>query len=240
MRVFKADLHIHTALSPCAEKEMTPKAIVKRAMEKGLDIIAVCDHNSAGNAEAVIKAGGKELAVIPGVEFSTSEDIHIVGLFPSPAKALTAVKVFSSSLPDISENIGGTQLMFDEHDTVIGTEKKMLSASSTVNLNETISLIKRNEGIAIAAHVNRPSFSVISQLGFFPAGSDFDAIEVFKKTGESWRIWKSYGLPIFFSSDSHFLDDIGSIFTLLVLEKPTFEELLMAVTRKGGRGVLDA
>ena len=87
VRSILADLHIHTALSPCADGEMTPPAIVHEAVMKGLGMIAICDHNSAANTEAVQKAAGGLLTVIAGMEITTAEEVHVIGLFPTVQSA---------------------------------------------------------------------------------------------------------------------------------------------------------
>jgi hypothetical protein len=119
---------------------------------------------------------------------------------------------------------------------VIGTEGKLLSAATTFTLDSAVELIHAHGGLAIAAHVDRPSFSVMSQLGLFPAEAGFDAIEVYGYAGKptDWAQWESLGLPIVSSSDSHFLDDIGTRYTGFELEEATFAELKSAIME--GRG----
>ena len=83
------DLHIHTCISPCGGVDMTPHEIVEESIKKGLSIIAITDHNSAENTQAVITAAKDTgLYVIPGMEITTSDEIHIIGLFESVDKAL--------------------------------------------------------------------------------------------------------------------------------------------------------
>src|SRR5690554_3255064 len=79
---FKADLHIHTLLSPCAELEMTPKNIIMKARESGLDIIGITDHNSTLNAQVVKKAGEQSgVFVLAGAEVTTREEVHCLAFF---------------------------------------------------------------------------------------------------------------------------------------------------------------
>ncbi|MCX5758981.1 MAG: PHP domain-containing protein, partial [Candidatus Hydrogenedentes bacterium] len=103
MRRFAADLHIHTALSACADDDMTPPAIVAAALEQGLDMIAICDHNSAGNAAAVQAAAGDALAVIAGMEITTAEEAHVLGLFPDAASAEAAGQEVRDTLPPVKD-----------------------------------------------------------------------------------------------------------------------------------------
>lgn len=239
MKQVKADLHIHTALSPCAMEEMTPPAIVEEAIHKGLQMIAICDHNAAGNVASAQEAAGHDIAAIAGIEVTTAEDIHVLGLFPDAASACKTADVVRASLPAWSDRSGkfGRQLLMDACGQVIGTEPKMLAASSALTLSETVGLIKEHGGLALAAHVNRPSFSVFSQLGLFPLDVSFDAIEVFPKArfASRWDKEVPQGLPIFHSSDSHYLSDVGSCFTILELAESSFNELAFAIKGIAGR-----
>lgn len=245
MKRLKADLHIHTALSPCSMKEMTPPAIVQEAIQKGLTMIAICDHNTAGNAAAVQEAAGADIAVIAGMEITTAEEVHVVGLFPDRDKACAAAEKVRATLPEAGEGESkfGPQLLMDSEGRVVGNEPKMLAMASSFNLSESVNLIKEHSGIAIAAHINRPSFSVMSQLGLFPTDAGFDAIEVFSSPLRPVPVKKEFyliGLPVFFCSDSHFLSDIGICFTVLKMSEPTFGELELAIKGIGGRKVIHA
>lgn len=265
MRRVRADLHIHTALSPCASEEMVPPAIVKEALSKGLAMIAVCDHNAAGNVEAVMTASSmaaaalksagaevqKELMVIAGMEITTAEEVHVLGFFPSAdAAAAAAAEVLATlaTIPRVEGEAGG-QLLFDGKGCVIGREERMLFSASKHSLAQTVALIRRNGGLAVASHVDRPSFSVLSQLGVFPEDVVFDALEI---SGVGVRAGRhrgflSIGLPLVSSSDSHYLEDIGGGYTLLDIDQPDewgspsekikspFEELRLALRGDEGR-----
>ncbi|MGO8705879.1 MAG: PHP domain-containing protein [Candidatus Brocadiia bacterium] len=232
----RADLHIHTALSPCAAPDMTPPAIVAAAVECGLAMIAVCDHNSAGNAAATQQAAGNLLAVIAGMEIMSSEEAHVVGLFPDAPSACAAGAEVAATLPDLKSRKQRPgrieQRLMDSAGRVIGTEPKMLAAASRFTLSETVQLIHRHGGLAVAAHLNRPSFSVISQLGLFPEDAGFDAVEIFESPMFP-PVPKpvTYGLPALRSSDSHDLVQIGSVWTALEMRRPVFDELILALRR---------
>jgi predicted metal-dependent phosphoesterase TrpH len=260
MRVWAADLHVHTALSPCAADGMTPPAIVQAALERGLSMIAICDHNAAGNAEATAAASlcagrgvaGLNLTVLAGMEITTAEEVHVLGIFPSPAAAVAAAKEVRGTLPDATvayHQKFGQQLLMDSAGTATDSEPKMLAMASPFELSAAVELIHRNGGLAVAAHVNRPSFSVFSQLGIFPAGAGFDAIEVFAPAGNGAgesrlaaasmvREFSKYGLPVIASSDAHCVDDVGSVRSRLRLREPSFDELALALRGSGGRRVV--
>jgi len=274
VKAFAADLHVHTGLSPCAAEEMTPPAIVQAAVERGLAMIAICDHNAAGNARATIEAArraagfspggatrargasGVKLTVIAGMEITTAEEVHVVGLFPGVGAAEAAAEEVRATLPDGDEaytrRFGGQRVM-DADGRVVAEEPKMLAAASGLDLSAAVALVKKHGGVAVAAHVNRRSFSVFSQLGLFPADAGFDALEVFTPClaaaqpaadGPSGRAdvreLRKLGLPMVASSDSHFLADIGRARSVFEMEAPTFEELVLALRGVGGRRVTHA
>ena len=201
-------------------------------------MIAICDHNSAGNVRATQEAAGDALTVLAGMEVTTAEEVHVLGLFPDADSAAAAAQEVLATLPDRPARPGGDerQWLMDAEGRVIGEEEKMLSAASKFPLEQAVGLIKRHGGMAVASHVDRPSFSVISQLGLFPAEAGFDAIEVFCAAGkpEAEAKWASLGLPIFHSSDSHYLAEIASRTTSLDLRGASFTELRAAIRRTTG------
>lgn len=234
-----ADLHIHTVLSPCAEESMTPAAIVWEALERGLAMIAICDHNAAANTAAAQRAAGDELAVIAGIEITTTEEVHLVGLFPDAASACAVADKVRAGLPPLVERTRwmGEQRIVDEEGSILGREPKMLAAASAFSLAEAVELVRWHGGLAIAAHLDRPSFSVLSQLGMMPEGLAFDAIEVSPaglKKGKH-KEFAPLGWAIVCSSDAHSTDEIGDGRTVFELEEPTFEELRKAFRAEGGR-----
>ena len=249
MKKFAADLHIHSALSPCAAKEMTPPAIVRAARERALAMVAVCDHNSARNAAAVLEAARGQVAALAGMEITTAEEAHVLGIFPDAAAAGAAGDEVCATLPEggAGAEAFGEQLLMDADGRVLGKETRMLSAASALTLSDAVNLIHRHGGLAVAAHVNRPSFSVLSQLGMFPTDVRFDAVELFvpalalslPNASPCPRVPASDSLPaevpVIASSDSHFLADVGRCRTLFEMRAATFAELALALQGRGGR-----
>ncbi len=208
------DFHIHSALSPCAENDMTTYNIVNMAKIKGLDAIAVTDHNSVKNIKATIIAGSKiGITVIPGIEVETAEEVHVLTLFPSLEKAYSAWRIIDENLPLIENNseIFGKQLIMDENDNITGEETKLLLNTATLTVNEVSSLAQSAGGIAIPAHVNRKSNSIISNLGFVPPELEATAIEIVKTPLS--HPYTDYLHPgdydILYNSDAHRLGDIS-------------------------------
>ena len=252
MKRLLADLHIHTALSPCGTEDMTPPAIVAAAALKGLALIAICDHNTAGNAAATQEAAAlqgsdKSLGapvVLAGIEITTAEEAHVLGLFPDAAAAEAAAEEVLATLPPLTtaDHGFGEQLLLDSAGGVLGKESRMLAAASTFGLSDAVGLIHRHGGLAIAAHVDRPSFSVLSQLGVFPADAGFDAVELGANLLGLARAtdFDAIGLPVVHSSDSHSLGEIGEVRTEIEMRDATFEELSLALRSAGGRRVCRA
>ena len=178
---FFADLHVHTALSPCAGDSATPPNIVASAIENGMQMIAVTDHNSAENVEAVVKCGKLHgLKVIPGMEVASREEVHLVCLLSSVENALELQQIVYAALPDEPNrpDYFGRQLVMDGEGNVTGECMRLLMGAADLSLDAIIREVHRLGGLAIAAHVDRPSFSVIANLGMVPPGAQFDAVEI--------------------------------------------------------------
>ena len=249
LRLYRADLHMHTALSPCASEEMTPPAMVAWAMEWGLDMIAISDHNAAGNIRAVQQAAeefGGQVAVIPGMEITSAEEVHVLGLFPDVevAEELGAKLRRLLSVADAQYySFFGEQQLLDSQGREVGSETATLAWATPLDLDETVRLIHGAGGLAIAAHVDRKAFGVFSQLGVFPVEAGFDGVEVSRhvpRGAEAMDRYTALGLPITSASDSHFLEEIGSAYTDLMLAEPTFAELALAFAERNGRSVARA
>jgi hypothetical protein len=231
-----ADLHVHTCLSPCAERLMRPRAIVEAAVARGIDMIGVCDHNSAGNVRAVAAAAGDRLCVIAGMEITTSEEAHVVGLFPSAEAAEDAAREVAGTLPRC--RVPEEQELVDADGATLGIEPLMLSVASAFSLEATIGLVHRHGGLAVAAHVDRRSFSVPSQLGFIPPDAGFDALEISAYGARSGRIpaFAGRGFTMTTGSDAHAPELVGEGFVILEVEEPCFRELALALAGADGRG----
>lgn len=243
MKRLYADLHVHTVLSPCADPGMTPLAVVRGAAASGLDVVAICDHNAAGNAAAVALAAaesGTGIAVLPGIEITVAEEVHLVGLFARPEDALAVAAVVGATLPirDGSEpRWVGPQRLLSSKDEPLGREPRRLDTTSRVPLADAVELIHRHGGLAIAAHVDRPSFGLLAQLGVVPEGLALDALEVSAAGVENGRAPElaALGLPLVASSDAHSEGELGAARTALDVEEPSLAELALALRGENGR-----
>ncbi|OPL14494.1 MAG: hypothetical protein AVO39_08970 [delta proteobacterium MLS_D] len=244
LRQLRCDLHIHSCLSPCAELDMYPRAIVARALEAGLDIIAISDHNASENTEYVIKAArGSRLTVFPGMEITSREEVHILSLFEKPEPLAALQEIVYRSLPGVNdEDAFGCQAVVNERDEVEFLSKRLLIGSTTLSIEEIVETVHGLGGAAIAAHIDRESFGIIGQLGFIPATVRFDALEVSRRAGVAavrHMFPELEGYALISSSDAHRIEDIGRGSTIMMLEEPTLAECLMAFAGRGGRRILD-
>lgn len=240
MKIFKTDLHIHTCLSPCAELRMTPRAIVRQAKSKGLDIIGIVDHNSAENVIAVKNAGKKEnLSVIGGIEVTTSEEVHVLAFFERDKDLMDFQKIIYTHLPGINKpDVFGEQVVVNEFDEVLSFNPSLLIGATTIPISKLVEIIHSLKGIAISAHIDREGFGIIGQLGFVPIDLELDGLEVSGRVSDD-DAWERFSdgnrFPIIRGSDSHDLNDIGNCITNFLMNEPSIEEIKMALKGEAGR-----
>jgi hypothetical protein len=220
------DFHIHTCLSPCGDNDMTPQNIAAMAALKKLDAIAITDHNTCKNCAAIMEAAEKyNLLVIPGMELTTSEEVHVLCLFYDLSSALDFDEYVYQHLLSIKNNekIFGQQLLCNSEDEVTGTIDKLLISSTDISLEILWETVTKHNGIILPAHIDKDTTSIISNLGFIPPDSKFNCIELRELTNLEELVRAN---PIFSScivtcsSDAHYLQDIHEpIYTLPVPEK---------------------
>ncbi len=175
------DLHLHSCLSPCGDDDMTPGNLVGMAKVAGLDVIALTDHNSCKNCPAALKHGEDyDIIVIPGMELTTAEEVHMVCLFPTLDDAMAFdAYVYDHILPiQNNEEIFGRQQIMDENDEEIGTVDKLLISATDIPFDDVFSLVASYHGIAFPAHIDKTTTSLLSNLGFVPPDSTFTLAEV--------------------------------------------------------------
>lgn len=243
-RWFRADLHVHTLLSPCAAVEMTPRNIIRHAQTAGIDIVAITDHNAGDNVAAAIRAAaGTTVVVLPGMEVQTREEVHLLTLFDKMRdfkKWCDFVALHRSPLQN-DEKKFGAQFVVDEEDELVRTEEILLLASTDLGFDEAVEQARAMGGLTIAAHVDRPAFSVLSQLGFIPDGASPDAVEVSRNlqwTEAKKRLPAIGALPVVVSSDAHTIDDfLTGPKTMFLMESPTLSEIRQALAGKEGRRI---
>jgi predicted metal-dependent phosphoesterase TrpH len=237
-----ADLHLHTVLSACAEVEKIPPLIVRQARRLGLGLIAVTDHNACGNAAAVMEAAaGTGLTVLPGMELQTREEVHLLCLFGALECCLEWQEEVWRLLPPLEnrEEFFGPQYVVDREGKWFRTEGRLLQVSAGIALEEAVDKVHRRGGLAIPAHVDRPSFSLLANLGLVPTGLAADALEVTARwrPEAGFKMWPDLkGQTLIVSGDAHRLAEMQSR-TLLKVAEPTVEEIRLALRGEAGRKV---
>ncbi len=234
MKFFKGDLHIHTCLSPCSSLVMSPINIINKTKEENIKIIAICDHNTMENLKPTINLGVKNgILVLPGMEITSEEEVHILGLFRDLDKALQFQKIIYENLDNLENNkFIEEQVIVDEEENVLGFCNKSLFSATKLKINEIVERIHFFKGIAIASHIDKEAFSIIGQLGFIPEGISLDGLEIAFDFKEEYL---NYNLPLLRTSDAHFLEEIGKKYTNFYIEYPSFEEVLRALKKEKGR-----
>ncbi|WP_425060590.1 hypothetical protein SCACP_13200 [Sporomusa carbonis] len=244
-RRFIADLHVHSLLSPCAAVEMTPHNIVCQAVKQGIDIIAITDHNACDNVVAALEAAkGTDVTVLPGMEVESKEEVHIIVLF----EKMRQLKAWSNfvdehrlkKLNDVTKF--GAQFIVDADDNFIAEKPELLLAPLTVGIAEISEQVRKLGGICIASHIDRPSYSLFSKLGFIPPDVELAAVEVSRhmRVQDAPAYFPAIGcLPVITSSDAHTIDDfISGPRTVFNLEQPTLEEVRQALSAQKSRKVV--
>lgn len=229
------DLHIHSCLSPCGSDDMTPYNIVGMAAVKGLDVIAVTDHNSCKNCPAVLKAAEEYgVLALPGMELTTSEEVHAVCLFAELSQAMEFDSyVYERLLPVKNrEDIFGRQLVYDCADQICNTVENLLINSTTISFDHLWELAGSYGGVMFPAHIDKSSNSLISNLGFVPPDSRFQTAELkdIKKLHELLKT-NPYlkNCKIISNSDAHYLEDIKEPYLTIAAEDRTAAAVIRAL-----------
>ncbi len=208
------DFHIHSCLSPCGDNDMTPNNIVNMAALKGLDAIALTDHNCGHNVSAAIEAAKElPLTVIPGMEIETAEEIHVVALFETVDAMEKMQNLVLSKLPPIKNKpaLFGEQIIMDKHDKVIDFKEQFLITACSMDIFEVTEKVRSFGGVVFPAHIDKSSYSVLSNLGTIPEELGFTSVEIKKKPIP--ENLKKEGIDtrynILHNSDAHYLWDIS-------------------------------
>jgi hypothetical protein len=213
LKTFRAELHVHTVLSPCADVEMIPPLIIQSALDLGIDLLAITDHNSTANISAVQEAAAESgIVVLPGMELQTKEEVHMLCLFDSLAQVLSFQQIIDPLLPPIQNDPDhfGEQFIVDSTGDYIRSEKRLLLASANISLDNAAAEVKRLGGMAIPAHIDRKAYGLLNMLGFVPPEINFEALEISRFTTAeklSEKYPSLYIYPMIQSGDVHRLDE---------------------------------
>ena len=240
MNTYRAELHVHTVLSPCADVEMIPPLIVESALESGITLIAITDHNASANVKAVQKAAANTpLTVLPGIELQTAEEVHCLCLFDNLEHLETFQSFVTDSLPQIQNRPEhfGEQYVVDETGEFVRSEDRLLIVSTALSMTRAFDLVESLGGLFIPAHVNRKAFGLIENLGFVPTDIPIEVLEISRHLQVDQvevQFPQLHGYPIIRSGDVHRLDEfLGA--NMFLIESPTIPEMKMAIRNLGGR-----
>lgn len=240
MQWMRAELHVHTVLSPCAAVEMIPPLIISQALQLGIDIIAITDHNTSANVAAVIKAAqGAGLTVIPGMEVHTREDVHVLTLFSNLDELLQWQTIVDHALPQVSNQpeFFGEQYIVNENGEFIEMEERLLIQATELSIEQVFNQARALGALVIPAHVDRKTYGLIGTLGFMPPGINFSAVELSRHTPiqKAEELFPQLaGYPLIQSGDVHHLDDFLGV-NHFYIEKPNLSEIKLALASLEGR-----
>lgn len=235
--MIKADLHVHTVLSPCGDIEMTPAFIIAKAKESGLGIIGITDHNSTLQCAEIKRIGDREgIFVLCGAEITTKEEVHVLAFVDGEANLEKLQNYLTEHLPKIHNNVGffGYQLVVNEKEEIIKEEEYLLISAIEQSIEQIEGFVHSLGGIFIPAHVDKRQNSVLSQLGFIPSGLKIDALELTKHADiDIFTSQNSYlkKYSIIKSSDAHFPRDFGEVFTELNIDVSSFNAVKEALAK---------
>jgi PHP family Zn ribbon phosphoesterase len=242
MKSYIAELHVHTVLSPCAEVEMLPPLIVQEALDQGIELIAITDHNASANVRAVQKAAaGSGLVVLAGMELQTREEVHMLCIFDTVEQLEAWQSTVDVYMPALANNpeYYGDQFVVDENGDYIRTEPQLLITSADLSLHEAVEGVHALDGMVIPAHVNRNTFSLLTNLGLVPTDVHFDALEISRHLSPAdapVKFPQLRGYPLIQSGDVHRLDEfLGR--NIFKVESPSVAELKMALAQQRGRSM---
>ncbi len=238
-REYHVDLHIHTVLSACAEVEMIPPLIVEEALQKGLHVIAITDHNATGNVAAVMEAAvGTGVAVLPGMELLTQEEVDVLCIFDTLEQTRAWQAQVDGWLLPLDNDAAhfGPQFLVDATGDFVGEDTRMRKAPARVGIEEAARAVHTLGGLVIPAHVERDVYGLLYVLGFWPPDLEADAAEVSHnmRPSQAYAQYPSLkNVPIISNSDAHFLDWIGNTRTVFRLGATPSVASLRAALQQG-------
>lgn len=242
MKTLRAEFHVHTVLSPCAEIEMIPPLIVDEALARGILWIAITDHNATANIEAVIKAAkGTDLMITPGMEVQTEEEIHSLCLFDTLDQVQAFQRIVDAALPPLENrpDFFGEQIIVDETGDFLQREGRLLLNSVNLSIRKVWDYVHELDGLLIPAHIDRKAFGMIANLGLLPIDTPIEALEISRHItpAEARSKYPQIGdLPLIQSGDVHRLDEFLGV-NQLEIEIPRISELRKALAHHDGRSI---
>lgn len=229
------DFHLHSCLSPCGSEDNTPANLAGMCALAGIEAAALTDHNTVGNCAAFCEAAERYgILALPGMELTTAEEVHVVCVFGD----LDAAHAFEAEvfrrLPPLENDprVFGPQVKMDSEDTVLGEERRMLATATGIGIYEVPGLVASLGGACWPAHIDRPSFSLISNLGLWDPDLGFSFAEVSRACPPDFLDRPDLkGLPVITASDAHYLDQVMDARQKVSLPEKNFSSLLAWLKR---------
>jgi len=243
MNTYRADLHIHTVLSPCGDLEMSPSKIVKKACDRGLNIIGITDHNSTKHCGLVRHlAEAEDIFVLMGAEVTTREEVHCLVFFENESQLSEFQFYIDKHLLRIENNTDkfGYQVVVDAEETITEEIKHLLLSVLDQSIEQIEKKVHELDGIFIPAHIDRPSYSIYSQLGFIPTDLLIDGVEISAECALksiTQRFGDAATGTIIRNSDAHYIENIGKAFSTFEMNSRSFNEVKLSLQGAGGRKV---
>jgi 3',5'-nucleoside bisphosphate phosphatase len=243
MTIYSADLHLHTVLSPCGDLGMSPVNIVKTALEKGLNLIGITDHNSTLHCHLIQKTASEHgIMVMMGAEVTTKEEIHCLTFFENTESLNSFQQYLDQYLPHFpnDEEKFGYQVVVNEKEEILQHIDWLLISAIDQSIDEVEAKVHSLGGLFIPAHIDKPCNSLISQLGFIPPSLNIDGLEISKNAKPESLAFLIYGhqnVPILHNSDAHLLEQIGTSKTEFLMKSLSFSEIRMALRKEDGRDI---
>jgi 3',5'-nucleoside bisphosphate phosphatase len=241
LKTYRAELHVHTVLSPCAEVEMIPPLIIQTAFDMGINLLAITDHNATANISAVIDAAkGSEIHILPGMELQTHEEVHVLCLFDTLDQVLELQHKVDEAMPNLKNNPDyfGEQFVVDATGDFIRREESMLIASSSLTIKQACSIVSELGGMLIPAHVNRKAFGLLPTLGFIPEELSCNQVMEISRHLSPEKAYLEFpqlqGKVLIQSGDVHRLNEFLGV-NYFTMNSPLISELEKAFSQIDGR-----
>ena len=217
-----ADFHNHSCLSPCGSLDLSPRVLADLAARRGVKVLALTDHNSSLNCPAFAKVcPPRGILPLYGMEATTQEEIHILCLFTNLEASLAFSEYAYSILLPFPNDPGktGDQVYVDEEDNIEGELEYYLINPLELTVDTIGGKVAEYGGIVIPAHVDRPAFSMTSQLGVVTPGP-WTAVECTRlppvlgppalgSPATSGELLDTLGYPLITSSDAHYSEHVA-------------------------------
>jgi len=236
MKKYKYDLHIHSALSPCADILMSPNNILNMAYLNELDIVAITDQNSLKQTFVSSDlARSYQFLYVFGVEVASKENYHILCFFRTIEDAKDFDHHLEMDFHDKDKKATcHDQIIFDEYDNELYQYQQNLFLSSSFGVKEIKEMVDQKKGITVLAHVERYSREMI--LEALKNSEAFHAFEINKRSNYE-EFLKEYpkilNHKVLRNSDSHFINQMTKEHYTIELDDLNVSALFEYFRREG-------